>query len=91
VVVLLIFIVNLIKADEDLIIVAVEQLLDDNIDDWQQDSEVDGILVDFNVHVHRVCALDLVVKVRLLVIDKKLIVLLPSLGMLLQGVIDSVA
>jgi len=67
-----------------LIVVVVEQLLDDDVDDRQRDSEADGVLVGVNVHVHRVCMLDLVVEVRLLIVNKKLIVLLPCLGMLLQ-------
>ncbi len=84
VVVLFVLVVDHIDISEDLIIVAVEQLLDDDVDDEQQDSEVNGVLAGVNVHVHRVCALDLAIKVCFLAIDRKLIVLLPCLSMLLQ-------
>jgi len=40
VVVLLILIVNLIDVVDDLIVVVIERFLDDDIDNWQQDSEV---------------------------------------------------
>ncbi len=62
----------------------IEQFLDDYINDRQRNNEVDGVLAGVNVHVHHVCVLDLTVKVRLLAIDRKLIVLLPCLDMLLQ-------
>jgi len=84
VVVLFVLVVNHIDVSEDLIVVTIEQLLDDDVDDRQQDSETNGVLAGFDVHVHRVCVLDLAIKVRILAIDRKLIVFLPCLGMLLQ-------
>jgi hypothetical protein len=83
VVVLLIFIVDLINADKDLIIVIIKQLLDDDVDDQQQDSEADGVLVGVDAHVHHVCTLDLAIKVHFLAVNIKLIVFLPCLSMLL--------
>jgi hypothetical protein len=45
---------------------------------------VDGVMAGVDVHMHRVCALDLAIKIRLFAVDRKLIVLLPCLDMLLQ-------
>ncbi len=84
VVVFFVLVIDLINANEDLIVIRVEQFLDDDIDDRQRNSEANGILVGVNVHVHHVCTLDLVVEVRLLAINKKFIVLLPCFCMLLQ-------
>jgi hypothetical protein len=84
VVALLVLVVNLIDANKDLIIIMVEQLLDDDIDNQQRGSEADGVLAGVDVHVHRVYMLDLAIEVRLLAIDKKLIVLLPYFGMMFQ-------
>ncbi len=44
---------------------------------------MNGVLVGVNVHVHCVYMLDLAVEIHLLVVDRKFIVLLPCLGMLL--------
>jgi hypothetical protein len=84
VVVLLILIVDLIDVEEDLIVVTVEQLLDDDIDNRQRDSEVDNVLANVDVHVHRVYALDLTVEIHLLAINRKLIIFLPYFDMLFQ-------
>ncbi len=81
--VFLILVVNLIDASEDLIVDVIEQFHDDDVDNQQQDSEADGVLVGVDVHVHCVCAFDLAIKVRLLAIDRKLIILLQCLDMLL--------
>jgi hypothetical protein len=83
VVVLLVLIIDLINTDNDLIIITIEQFFDDDINDWQQDNEMDGVLVGVDVHVHRVCALDFAIKVYLLALDRKFIILLPCLSMLL--------
>jgi len=60
VVVLFILIIDLIDVNKNLIIVKVEQLFDD-VDDWKRDSEVDGVLVGVDVHVHYICVLDLAI------------------------------
>ncbi len=84
VVVFFVLIVNFINVGEDLIVVAIEHLLNDDIDDWQRDSEIDGVLGSVDVHVHCVCMFDLAVKVRFFVVDKELIILLPCLNILFQ-------
>jgi hypothetical protein len=67
-----------------LIIVAIEQLLDGDVDNRQRNIEANGVLASVNVHVHHVCALDLAVEICLLAIGRKLIVLLPCFDTLLQ-------
>jgi hypothetical protein len=62
----------------------VEKLHDDDVDNWQQNSEADGILASVDVHVHHVYMLDLAIKIHFIVVDKKFIVLFPCFDMLLQ-------